>query len=97
MEISRNPNLSRTVGTGKVENVRHREELEEQDERLNELASTVERLKNISCKIGDQIDIQGKIIDNLSDNVEKTDRNMKKVTKKVDDVHEKTRSTCVIS
>jgi hypothetical protein len=59
------------------------EEQRKIDASLDELALTITRLKNLSILIGDRIESQGKLIDDVSDKVEKTSNNTNKTTNKI--------------
>lgn len=71
--------------------------LKEQDESLEELSLSIKRLKEISHQIGSKLETQNKLIDSVQNDVEATTGKVVATTKKIKEVHHKTKSGCMIS
>lgn len=71
--------------------------LAEQDEMIDQLHDVVGRLKNVAIAIGDEIDTQDKLLDELDDAVDKTASNLRHNVKKVEKLEkEPSLSYCTI-
>lgn len=67
--------------------------LEDQDRGLDALAKVISRQKDIALRIGDEVETQNEIIDDLADAMDTTDARINSTTRRVNEVSEAD-STC---
>jgi copper chaperone CopZ len=60
--------------------------MDQQDEGLDHLIGALDRTKQIGVVIGDELDEHKRLLDDLDGNVHKTTTNIKKQTRRIDDV-----------
>jgi t-SNARE complex subunit (syntaxin) len=72
--------------------------INEQDEMLDVLNDEVKKIKFISITIGDEMDEQNVLLDDMNDNVDNTNHRLNNANKKIDKIMEiaKNKYTCII-
>ncbi|XP_074648654.1 syntaxin-8-like [Tubulanus polymorphus] len=68
--------------------------IKEQDEGLGVLSDIVRRQKNMALDIGDEVDSQNDLIDDITDHVDNTDRRLLEGTRAIHTVDRKSSSSC---
>jgi len=77
--------------------VEQEELIRQQDEVLDVLHDSVKRLKEISHTLGQELDVQNRLLDGIDQKVENTTDKLKDANKQVKKIEKKVKSPCVIS
>ncbi|KAK6331718.1 hypothetical protein TWF718_002263 [Orbilia javanica] len=62
----------------------HQQIMEEQDDTLDRLSESISRQRELSIQIGDELDSQGELLDDLDDGVDRAQRRMTGARKRLD-------------